>query len=123
MTEYDDFSWEGGNPLFGDWGHGPRASDPGVVFLGTPVGVPCIRCKEPIRPGDTGEFMRCIGTAEDGGNEVLPMHRECLLLGVVGHLYGFCTCNDFEGLTERQAGIEVARRVDRGLEPRLDRLA
>lgn len=121
-TEYDDFSWEGGNPLFGDWGDGPRARDPGVVFLGTPVGVPCERCETPIRMGDVGEYMRCIGTGDNGENEILPVHRECLLMSVLGHLYGVCSCSDYLGLSQREAAIELARRVDSGEKPNLEPL-
>lgn len=118
MIEYDETAWEHGNPLFGDWGASPRASDPDVVILGTPVGVPCLLCDVPIRPGDVGEYMpnwRDVVTVD-------PVHRECLLLHVVGHLYGICSCSDHLGLSQREAAIELARRVDSGEKPNLEPL-
>lgn len=117
MAELDNWP-ESGNPLFGNWGRGPRAVDPDVVFLGTPVGVPCLYCEEPIRPGDVGEFMRCY---LEHGAEITPVHRECLLLHVVGHTYGYCNCSDYQGLTQRQAALAVAKLVDSGAMPDFDR--
>lgn len=99
-----------GNTLFGDWGRGPRASDPDVEYAPTPVGVPCFKCEEAIQPGDVGEFMPCHGV---GVMEILPIHRECLMLGVIGHTFGVCGCTDYAGTeTTREAALELARRVD-----------
>lgn len=99
-----------GNALFGDWGRGARALDPEVEYAKTPVGVPCFHCDEPIKPGDVGEFMPCHGIDR---LEILPIHRECLMLNVIGHTFGVCSCTDYAGTTTtREAALELARRVD-----------
>lgn len=99
-----------GNELFGDWGRSPRGSDPDSRYAPTPVGVPCMKCEEPIRPGDVGEFMPFYGV---GVMELLPVHRECLMLSVIGHTFGVCSCTEYAGTeTTREAALELARRVD-----------
>lgn len=71
----------------------------------TPVGIPCLWCKEPIQEGDTGTLSR-----RD------PLHYECGLrsaVGSVGHQKRQCSCfggnqEDPEGMTKRQAAIAAA---------------
>lgn len=99
-----------GNVLFGDWGSGPRAQDPEVQYMPTPIGEECFECEEPIAFGDCGEFMLYHGT--DSVRSV-PIHRECMMLKVIGHQFGVCSCTDYAGTTtKREAALELARRVD-----------
>lgn len=119
----DPLPGDAGNTLFGDWTGSVRMLDPGVQFAPTPVGVPCLWCHEIVREGDTGEFMPCygnpIGEEKRGGPQILPAHRECSMLGVIGHTYGICRCTDYAGFGDdrRAAALELARRVDAGIPP------
>jgi len=91
-----------GNPIFGDWTGIARGD--GARVLPTPVGVECLWCREPIAEGDTGEFL---------GSRRLPVHRECMMLGILGHRFGVCDCTDYaKAATKRAAALELARRVD-----------
>ncbi len=48
-----------------------------------------------------------------GTQTVEPIHRECLMLSVIGHVFGVCSCTDYAGTTTtREAALELARRVD-----------
>lgn len=77
-----------------------------------PVGEPCMNCAEPVVEGDQGYIMACFRA--DGSLEWLPQHKECSLLSVIGHVYGYCSCTDYQGMTERQAGIRVWELVQAG---------
>lgn len=85
----------------------------GKIAEPTPVGEPCIDCGEPIQEGDCGYIMACY-MDWDRPPDWRPQHRECSLLHVVGHNYGYCSCTNYQGLTERQAGIEVWKAVTGG---------
>jgi hypothetical protein len=71
----------------------------------TPVGLPCIRCEEPIQEGDSGVFY--------ANQEPTPAHRNCFLratIGSVAHIQRRCGCyvpgsteGDPEGMTRREA--------------------
>lgn len=109
---------DAGNTLFGDWTGSVRMLDPGVQFAPTPVGVPCLWCHEIVREGDTGEFMPTLLDHPEVAS-VRPAHRECSMLGVIGHVYGICRCTDYAGFGDdrRAAALELARRVDAGIPP------
>lgn len=78
-------------------------------YAETPVGEPCLRCREVILPGDSGMitlFMRA------DGSSLQPQHLACFMRGIVGglnHLRGCCTCcggteePDPPGMTTREA--------------------
>lgn len=79
-----------------------------LPHTGTPLGVPCLYCEEPIAEGDQGEMVG----AADG---LQPIHKECLLrqtLGSVAHQERLCACyggkqGDPPGMTRRQSAIEA----------------
>jgi len=90
------------NPIFGDWTGIPRADR--ATFRPTPIGAPCAWCAESIVAGDLGEFL---------AGSMLVVHRECMMLGIMGHRFGVCDCTDYAGAaTLRQAGFELERRVE-----------
>ena len=73
-----------------------------TVPVDTPVGQPCIGCHEPIGPDDQGFIHPLIHA--DGSAEDAPYHRECELLNVIGHSYGYCKCNNYGGTNSRRIG-------------------
>lgn len=84
--------------------------------LPTPVGEKCLDCGEPIVLGEQGYIMPCILDQDEHGRWITdfrPIHRECQLLSVVGHTYGYCSCNDYQGLTRRQGAIKTWEVMDR----------
>ncbi len=80
--------------FFGDW------QDNELELGPTPIGTSCTTCKESIAEGDAGQV-----TADR------TIHRECFMLTVMGCMYGICRCTNYGGLSTRQAGIEVVRRI------------
>jgi len=121
MTRYFGERWDA--PIVAD--------DPDALGCDTPVGVRCLECDEPIVQGDQGflrPFMHGRGWQGEGwivaslGEEasVTAVHRECDLLGIVGHMVGVCSCTDYAGfgVRGRAAAREVQARVDRGELPR-----
>ena len=97
-----------GNPIFGDWGTAGRAQ--GAARANVPVGVPCARCSELIVEDDVGEMMPHV---DETCAVIRPIHRECLLLGIVGHEYGVCRCTDYAVASSvREAALELYRRVE-----------
>lgn len=84
----------------------------------TPVGEPCLDCGEFIAEGEQGYTRPCIGLAPEGSDEQytvtwMAIHRECDLLSTVGHTFGYCSCNDYQGLTRRQGAIKTWEAVQR----------
>lgn len=78
----------------------------------TPIGEPCIRCKEPIAIEDSGVIMPLVD--EDGARAVAE-HRECFLraiFGSVGHQRGLCICNGGPGVMDDPPGM-TAREAAR----------
>lgn len=57
----------------------------------TPVGRECYQCGEPVADGDDGWIRPLLHANETATAE--PIHRECDLLGVVGHMVGVCPCS------------------------------
>lgn len=80
----------------------------------TPVGEPCLYCKELIVEGDVGVTMP-FGNNE-GEIDIVPQHKECLLraiFGSVGHQKKTCSCfggneEDPKGMTKREAAKAAA---------------
>lgn len=70
-----------------------------------PIGEPCMDCNEMIVEGDQGYIMACLRAS--GEVDWLPQHKECSLMSVIGHNFGYCSCTDYQGMTERQAGLRV----------------
>jgi hypothetical protein len=70
-----------------------------TVEVDTPIGQRCLSCQEPVGEGDQG-FIHPVIHA-DGSSEDLPIHRECELLGVIGHSYGYCHCTNYQGNSRR----------------------
>jgi hypothetical protein len=83
----------------------------GKIAEPAPIGEHCLTCDEPIAPGDQGYIMACFGVEEEV--EWHPQHRECSLLGIVGHTYDYCHCTDYQGLTQREAAMKVWECVQR----------
>lgn len=78
--------------------------------LPTPVGDKCIDCQEIIGVADQGYIVPCVLRQDEVGRwvtEFLPIHRECQLLATVGHTFGYCNCNNYQGLTRRQGAIKT----------------
>ncbi len=79
----------------------------------TPVGQPCLWCKEPIQEGDKGVVMPNVSgiAIAEAKVSLEPTHYECLMrqiLGSVGHQKGLCSCyggteEDPPGLSKREA--------------------
>lgn len=69
-----------------------------AVRVPVPVGKSCYACDEPILDGDRG-WVRPYGVTlgPDGatviGDDPRPIHRECALLDVIGHMVGVCPCS------------------------------
>lgn len=62
-----------------DWG--APACDP-EEHVGTPVGEPCERCREPIKAGDRGVTMPLV--ALDGKSaRMIAYHLQCHLDGII----------------------------------------
>lgn len=93
------------NSLFGpDWKGTPIAES--LPHVETPVGWECLRCEEPIAPGDSG-MVQLLLTLE--GGRPVATHRECHLRGVFGCVAHqrkhTCdrTCVDDPALSKREA--------------------
>ena len=100
--------------IFGDLWDAPVCD--GKVAEPAPVGEPCISCREPIRPGDSGFMMAHYTTLDaldalDAPLDWRPQHKECSLLDVIGHEFGYCGCTEYLGLSEREAGRAVWAKV------------
>lgn len=74
----------------------------------TPVGAACGCCSEAVAAGDVGWIRAAFDTAT--GPRPYVLHAECELLGIVGHLFGVCSCTGFD-TTSREAARELWRRV------------
>lgn len=82
----------------------------GAARAPTPVGQACLYCSESIQIGDRGYLTQCVTERDDEGQwvgELRPVHRECQLLGVSGHRFGWCRCTGYQGLTPRDAALAL----------------
>jgi hypothetical protein len=89
-----------GNPYFGPYWSAPATDD--APHVDTPVGGRCIGCDEVVVQGDQGFVMGCYQA--DRTVIYRPIHRECELLELVGHSYGICSCNAYDGTENRRTG-------------------
>jgi hypothetical protein len=92
----------------------PRWPDPDPLY----EGARCLRCDEGIMKGDQGFIQPYIGgtdlTLAVGGGEgyiLVPIHRECQLIGVLGHMVGVCHCTGYDTDT-RASAMEAMRRFE-----------
>jgi hypothetical protein len=99
------------NQYFGPPWDAPFIDD--ATQVATPVGETCLSCEEPITEGDQGVVMPLVYVGDDGEPATRPavQHRECLLLGVVGHVAGTCFCHEGLG-TARERGRATAAWVE-----------
>jgi hypothetical protein len=101
------------NRYFGDPWDAPFIDDAQPVP--TPVGMVCLSCGEPVAEGDQGVVTPYLYAGDDGAPAQgdTAQHRECMLLGVLGHLAGQCGCFPGKGsLRERgRATIAWAERA------------
>lgn len=74
----------------------------------TPVGRPCLVCRESIADGDLGWLRTALLDA--GVATIEPVHAECDLLGVAGHTFGVCSCTGYD-TTSREAARELWQRA------------
>lgn len=90
---------------------GPECSmKDGEILVQTPIGVPCIRCDEPIKALDMGVVTN-LG----------PLHYECqmrMIVGSVGHQLKQCSCyggtlEDPPELTKRESAIAAYKLFQR----------
>lgn len=97
-----------GNPLFGDWTGIPRGI--GARYVPAPVGMVCMWCDEPIGMFDSGEILHVASKEQPPASA--PVHRECMLIGIIGHKYGICSCTGYAGAPSmRAAALELERQV------------
>lgn len=82
----------------------------GATQAPTPVGRQCATCGVPIVDGDQG-WLRPALRPEGGRTvaEIAAQHRECELLGIVGHTFGACDCYGFD--TSRASALELWRHI------------
>lgn len=84
----------------------PDDGSPGPIQVATPVGDLCHVCTEKVRDGERGLFRAGIGAEAEPVQ--LVVHAECEMLGVIGHVYGVCTCSGWDTGT-RAAALELLR--------------
>lgn len=73
----------------------------------TPVGQPCITCTDPIAPGERGWLRPAL--LATGAAGLHPIHAECELAALVGHIVRVCSCHGFTPGT-RATAREAWRR-------------
>lgn len=84
---------------FGEPWDAPAVDD--AVQLATPVGERCYDCGDPIGAGDRGWIRPHIAAGSgNGGGPVAavlrPVHAECDLRSIMGHMVGVCSCTGHE---------------------------
>lgn len=96
------------NHYFGPPWNAPFIDD--AEQVSTPVGEECLTCHEPIAEGEQGVVMPHIHLGEDGKTAVrdAAQHRECMLLGLLGHLAGQCECFEGKGTLRERGRATVA---------------
>lgn len=96
------------DPFFGDRWDAPLIDEADQVP--TPIGQSCFRCGELVAAGDRG-LIRMV--ARELGGELQaaaePVHAECDLIGVVGHLVGVCHCTGYDTSTRAAARLAWQR--------------
>lgn len=102
-TRYFGERWDA--PLLDD--------DADVQQVPTPVGEPCYVCSQTIVGDDRGLMRGCVSMGDDGRpvGEMLWVHTECDMLGVLGHRYWVCSCSGYD-TSSRGAALELLRRLN-----------
>lgn len=96
---------------FGEKWDADRFDEGEAVKVDTPVGEMCGECKEPIQSGDRG-VIRGTRTV-DGGTGQEPLHTECEMLPMLGHVLGVCSCHgEMSLLTRREQSLLLLSRVN-----------
>ncbi|HET9144086.1 hypothetical protein [Actinophytocola sp.] len=96
------------NRFFGEpWG-APFIAD--AEQVAAPVGKPCLECGELVAEGDQGLLVPHARAGDDGRplSTDAPVHRECLVLGVFGHVAGTCFCHQGLGTMRERGRATVA---------------
>lgn len=78
-----------------------------ALQVALPNGRTCMICEQAIVRGDRG-FVR--GSVLNYGEDTFYVHRECELLGILGHDYGVCSCTGYD-TSCRDAALELWRRL------------
>jgi hypothetical protein len=106
------------NMIFGEPWDAPFCDD-AARMPNTPTHARCINCREQFAEGDQGVVMPMAGAtdfdpdyvvARPGTALLIGYHRECQLVGILGHIVGVCPCNGWDTST-RAAGREALRRL------------
>ena len=66
-----------------------------AIPVSTPIGQPCLGCGECVADGDRGWMRGYVKDITPDGHvirSVVPIHAECELRSVVGHMVGVCRC-------------------------------
>lgn len=103
--------------IFGERWDAPVCDD-AERYPVVPTYAKCIDCDEQIQEGDQG-FVQVlmlgsvdpdylVGLGANGVN-LIAIHRECQLLGILGHSVGVCSCTGWD--TSRASAREALRRV------------
>lgn len=61
----------------------PDPADVRVEHVTTPVGQPCLLCREPVKDGDSG-LMFALRRPVTGTFRLVPVTRECMIRTVAG---------------------------------------
>lgn len=96
----------------------------GARCVPAPVGDPCLVCDEPITLGDQGlvrVYVKARGERVQA-QKLAPVHAECEALGVVGHLFGVCSCTGFDTTSRDSARVLWQRLGDPAWRGKLDDL-
>lgn len=89
----------------------PDDDSPPPVHCPTPVGEPCLFCKELIAMGDRGLIVGASMITVPIHHGAAPIHIECEMLGTIGHIYAVCPCTGFD-TTSRASALELLRRMN-----------
>jgi hypothetical protein len=109
-----------------------RITEGAAVLPEVPTYARCLRCREYIAEGDSGFVRPHVGRSLDpdylvgvggpdaraanqqaAGFALTAIHRECDLIGVLGHVVKVCTCTGYD-TTSREAALEAWRRFESG---------
>jgi hypothetical protein len=96
------------NRYFGQPWDAPFIDD--AVQVPTPVGEICLTCEEPVAEGDQGVVTPYLYAGSDGApaQGETAVHRECMLLGVLGHLARQCDCFGATGTVRERGRATIA---------------
>lgn len=84
----------------------------GAARVPTPIGQPCLQCNESIVEGDRGLMVAVYHSVFKSSVE--PVHAECEVLPIVGHLVGVCSCTGYDTRTHAAALLAWQRLPELG---------